>query len=207
MSKFFLKLTTLSIFAILLTACFNPQAEPEPTEPTTEETEESTETTEDPTESVEDPAATEDEATTEEMMKDKVTEDAMMMEMDEEMEKSMMMEEKFDYQGTLEDVTGGNSSGTAMAKYADGSYKLVATFENLPEPKEDYFYEGWVVRKGANMSVISTGALEKVDGEYINTYMSEQDLTDHTFYVLTIEPDDGDPAPADHVVEGTMKAI
>lgn len=39
----------------------------------------------------------------------------------------------------------------------------------------------------------------------MNTYSSGEDLTDHNFYVLTIEPDDGNPAPADHIVEGTLK--
>ena len=78
------------------------------------------------------------------------------------------------------------------------------TFENLPNPVGTDFYEGWIVRKGLRFDVISSGRVEKVGGVYTNTYSSGQDLTDHDFYVLTIEPDDGDPAPAGHILEGTL---
>lgn len=141
------------------------------------------------------------------------TEDAMMKKVDDEMMKGMMSM-TYEYSGQLADVTdgndvrgintGGNSSGVARASFKDGSYMLLATFENLPDPAGTDFYEGWVVRKGENLSVISTGKAEKTVGKYSNTYSSGSDLTDHTFCVLTIEPDDGDPAPADHILEGTM---
>ncbi len=122
-------------------------------------------------------------------------------------------EPTYQYQGDLSDVTGGETvtgintnnqaSGVAKARYTDGSYELLATFDGLPEPEGTDFYEGWVVRNNPQ-SVISTGEAELVDGSYENTYSSDQDLTDHDFYVLTIEPDDGDPAPAGHILEGTM---
>lgn len=118
------------------------------------------------------------------------------------------------YVGTLADVTEGNdvrgintegdSTGLAQAVYKDGSYELTVAFENLPDPVGDDFYEGWVVRKGVNSNVISSGALKKVDGFYVNNFGSDEDLTDHDFYVLTLEPNDGDPAPADHILEGTL---
>lgn len=107
--------------------------------------------------------------------------------------------------GALADVTGGGAYGIARSTVENGQYKLFMTGGGLPEPSEDYFYEGWVVRRGENMSVISTGALEYVDGEYVNAFMSSTDFLDHTFYVLTLEPNDGDPAPAEHILEGTMK--
>lgn len=121
----------------------------------------------------------------------------------EMIEEEVMM--TYQYQGQLKDVTGGNSSGVARANFADGVYGVVAIFENLPEPTGNDFYEGWLVRQGADSSVISTGKTKTVDGQHINVYESNKDFTDHTFYVLTIEPDDGDPAPADHVLEGTLK--
>ncbi|MGB0757399.1 MAG: anti-sigma factor domain-containing protein [Patescibacteria group bacterium] len=123
---------------------------------------------------------------------------------------------EYAYSGVLTDVTieqnvtrvdtGGNASGIAQADYSDGVYKLLATFENLPEPNGDDFYEGWIVRPEP-FNFISTGPVEKVDGVYTNTYMSGADLTDYPVYVLTIEPNDGDPAPDEHVVEGMMKKI
>lgn len=98
--------------------------------------------------------------------------------------------------------TGDNASGVASAVF-DGQYKLVATFDNLPDPVGTDFYEGWVVRKG-NFNVISTGKLERDNGVYVNNFTDSRDLLDHNFYVLTLEPDDGDPAPADHIVEGDI---
>lgn len=120
----------------------------------------------------------------------------------------------YQYNGELDDVTdgktirgvntGGNSFGIAQAAYLDSQYHLLATFENLPDPQGTDFYEGWVVRTGSRFNVISSGKLDKVGGAYQNVFTSAEDLTDHAFYVLTLEPDDGDPAPADHIVEGTM---
>ena len=123
----------------------------------------------------------------------------------------------YQFRGELFDVTdgatvtgvntGNKATGEAQANFEDGEYSLKATFKDLPDPQGTDFYEGWVVRKGLSFSVISTGRAEKVDGEYQNIYKSQEDLLDHDFYVLTIEPDDGDPEPAEHILEGTMKSI
>jgi hypothetical protein len=153
-----------------------------------------------------------------EMMKDSemMGSDEMMKKVDDGMMKEMMTM-TYQYSGRLEDVTrgddvrglntGGESGGVAQANYADGKYNLLVTFENLPDPVGTDFYEGWIVRKGLNFDVISSGVLKKVDGVYTNTYSSGQDLTDHDFYVLTLEPDDGNPAPADHILEGTLISL
>ncbi|MFC1649291.1 anti-sigma factor [Patescibacteria group bacterium] len=126
---------------------------------------------------------------------------------DSESGKAMGGEIDYDFTGTLSEIGGGcGCSGMAHAKYDSGGYVVAAEFENLPELEQGYFYEGWVVRKSPQ-SVISTGKLAKSDGKYTNVYPSEKDLTDHDFYVLTIEPDDGDPAPAEHVLEGTLNPV
>jgi hypothetical protein len=148
------------------------------------------------------------------MMKDLgASEDGLMMEMNDSMMEAMMAM-VYEYSGVLTDVTDGkdvrgvntasNSTGVAKANHKDGHYDLLVKFENLPEPVGTDFYEGWIVRKGSNFNVISSGALKKVGGVYMNTYASGTDLTDHDFYVLTLEPDDGDPSPADHILEGTL---
>ena len=126
----------------------------------------------------------------------------------ESMEKSMTKDEpttmeNYQYSGSLTDVSGGNASGTANATFDENGYIAFATFENLPELEEGFFYEGWVVRNSP-LDVISSGALEMDGGNYINNFKSETDLTDHNFYVLTLEPDDGDPAPAEHILEGIL---
>ncbi len=109
----------------------------------------------------------------------------------------------FELEATLLDVSGGTATGTAGAYYDDG-YVLIASFENLPPLEEGYFYEGWVVRHEP-LSVLSTGEAPLQDGTFVNEFTSEDDLMDHTFYVLTLEPDDGDPAPAAHILEGTLE--
>ena len=138
--------------------------------------------------------------------------DASVMDGVEVLEEEPVIE--YEYLGDLSDVTkgktilsintGGLSSGTAEAIFENNTYKLKAEFKNLPELSNGNFYEGWVVRKGLRFSVLSTGKAEKIDGVYINTFESGIDLRDHDFYVLTIEPNDGDPAPADHILEGKM---
>lgn len=110
------------------------------------------------------------------------------------------------YKGDLDPVDGSNSSGVAMASFKDGEYMMRAEIRDLPDPEEGFFYEGWVVRKEP-FAFISTGELEKEGDAWINVYNSSTDYTDYNRYVLTIEPDDGDPAPADHVVEGDMMKV
>lgn len=154
-----------------------------------------------------------DEETEAMMMKAEQTGDAMMKNVDDTMMKEMMTM-VYQYSGQLADVTegktirgistDGESSGIAKANFKDSAYSLLVTFENLPDPQGTDFYEGWVVRKGSQFSVISTGEVEKIDEVYTDTYLSGKDLTDHDFYVLTLEPDDGNPAPASHILEGTM---
>ena len=98
----------------------------------------------------------------------------------------------------------GKAAGKIEAGFIDENYKMYARFGNLPEPTDGAFYEGWLVKKDTN-SVISTGKAKYIDGKFVNTYTSAKDLTDHKFYVLTLEPNDGDPKPADHILEGTLK--
>lgn len=93
-----------------------------------------------------------------------------------------------------------NSSGTALINNTD----LLVTFNQLPDISSDFFYEGWLVKSG---SFISTGeVLKNNDGVFVDTY-SGTGLDDYTRYVLTLEPRDNDPAPADHVVENDFVTI
>ncbi|PIQ78601.1 hypothetical protein COV82_00355 [Candidatus Peregrinibacteria bacterium CG11_big_fil_rev_8_21_14_0_20_46_8] len=133
------------------------------------------------------------------------SEDTMMKEVTDSERKMMMSDEmQYMYAGKLKDVSGGNAEGMAQATFENGEYKLLATFDNLPALDSGFFYEGWVVRKSP-FHFVSTGRVDRINGVYTNVYSSADDLTDHTMYVLTLEPDDDDPAPADHIVEGNMK--
>ncbi|MBU1018192.1 hypothetical protein KKA33_04155 [Patescibacteria group bacterium] len=150
------------------------------------------------------------------MMMEKIEEDSTAKENDDNMVQKMMVM-IYDYYGDLVDVVKGKtilglsfagieSSGRAEAVFENGTYYLRAILYYLPIPKDDSFYEGWIVRKSP-FSVISTGKAQLIDDRYVNIYRSAQDLTDHDFYVLTLEPNDGDPAPAAHVLEGLMEKV
>ncbi len=133
-----------------------------------------------------------------------VTEDEMITEVVDE-GLIAIQNRSYDIIGTLDDVSGGSAFGTAKALFTDNTYTLYVTMEDLPALENNFFYEGWIVQE-APMNVISTGKIEQLsDGTWSNTYMSKQDLTDHTFYVLTLEPNDGDPTPATHMLKGKMQ--
>jgi len=150
--------------------------------------------------------------TNEQKMEGVPLDDEMIIEVDEK-DVASMMGMTYQYVGELIDVTKGEirgintqglTKGIAKSNFDGEQYLLLATFENLPEPAGDDFYEGWIVQLDPFM-FLSTGIVKKVDGVYTNVYKSGEDLTNYNFYVLTIEPNDGDPAPADHIVEGTMQ--
>ena len=152
--------------------------------------------------------------TSEKSMTGEPTDDEMMIETDEN-DLDAMKEITYQYEGELSDVTkrevrdintGGEAVGIAKSNYDGAQYSLLATFENLPTPTSDDFYEGWIVQKDPFM-FLSTGIVRKIGGVYTNIYKSRQDLTNYDFYVLTIEPNNGDPAPADHILEGTMNSL
>jgi len=106
--------------------------------------------------------------------------------------------------------TGGAAVGIAEAGLLNTSrYLLQVEIVGLPELPEGYFYEGWLINSDVSpFSVISTGALDNEDGvTYTNVFDSETDYTNHLEYVLTLEPDDGDPAPAEHVASGVFQGV
>ena len=115
-----------------------------------------------------------------------------------------MMLESYDYSGALADVTSGGAYGIVKAGYEDGVYKLYASLGDLPELQEGMFFEGWVVKRGENMQVISTGELVELEDGFVNLYESTENLTGFDFYVVTSEWDDGDPSPGLHILEGEM---
>jgi hypothetical protein len=139
----------------------------------------------------------------EKMKEMKPTEDTTQIEV-KGVDMGIMMMNEYELKASLHDVTGGNATGIANSTFKDGSYSLYASFANLKEPNNDDFYEGWLVRKDP-FDFISTGKVEKLGGMYTNIYSSQKDLSKYNLYVLTLEPNDGNPAPAKHIVEGVLK--
>lgn len=127
----------------------------------------------------------------------------------EAMEKAILqnLPPTYQLQANLSNVFGGDGSGIVQAGFIEGKYQLTATFENLPLPGGTDFYEGWVVRDEPK-NVVSTGKVSRTDeGVFMNFFTNDEDLSDYTRYILTIEPDDGDPAPAAHVLEGEFLTL
>src|SRR5680860_149903 len=112
-------------------------------------------------------------------------------------------------QATLKDVTTASSAtGTVSAKYYDDNeYELVANFSNLPNITNGEFFEGWLVNQ-TTKDYLSTGAVEYTsEGQVVNNFTGAQDYQTqgYTFYVLTLEPNDNNRAPAKHILEGTLE--
>jgi len=120
------------------------------------------------------------------------------------------------YFGELQDVTdgkiirdvdtGGVASGSVGVVLKDGVYTLTATFTGLQQPNGSDFYEGWIINESTS-ELISVGQAAKADDNYTISYNMGEDYTAYTKFALTIEADDGESAPADHILEGTTKLV
>lgn len=103
---------------------------------------------------------------------------------------------------TLEDVADGESSGEAWIILNDNITYHRVFARNMPELQNDDFYEGWLVQKSTG-EFFSTGKMtfnEKYQN-WLLEYQTEGDKTNYTKVVITLEPNDGDPAPAKHIIE------
>ncbi len=112
-------------------------------------------------------------------------------------------EEWFAY-GAVNGVEGVNANGVTQSHlFEDGRYLHTVTL-NIEVPEDGYFYEGWIVN---GPSVISTGHLKNPFGDVRHSlrFEADTDYTDHLSVIVTLEPDDGDPAPAGHVAQGKLK--
>ena len=105
----------------------------------------------------------------------------------------------------LADVTGGGSFGLAFSTFEKSSYTLVAKMGNLPELSEGSHYEGWIVKRGNEMRVMSVGEAKQNEDQFMIVFKSQEDLTTYDFFVLTLELDEINLAPAKHILEGTFR--
>lgn len=105
----------------------------------------------------------------------------------------------------LADVTGGGSFGLAFTTREDGRQVLISKMGNLPPLEDGFFYEGWIVRRTNEMSIVSVGAVQLVKDQFVNVFISDTDLSEYNFFVLTLESPDGNPAPGKHILEGTFR--
>ena len=121
------------------------------------------------------------------------------------------------HEANLLDVTGGSEirsvafentdiSGYGMAYWDEetSAFHLGAHLDNLPTPNGDDFYEGWLVQQSPFKFISTWEVMKTEDGKMVNKFDSSIDYSTYDFYVLNLEPNDNDPAPADHILEGTI---
>jgi hypothetical protein len=103
-------------------------------------------------------------------------------------------------QTSLTAVEGYAGMGTAIRAFEDGKFYLKLQASGLSMLEKGYFYEGWLSKDG---EVLSTGRMEvSADGSGVLYYTASQDRTAYHKVVITLEPEDGNPAPDTHILEG-----
>lgn len=110
------------------------------------------------------------------------------------------------FEAELTDVSGGDSSGMATATYSAGNY-LHDVEAKLPPLEEDFFYEGWLVKKLPVLSVLSSGVMVENEDGFQLSFESSENLTDHTSVVITLESGERDDKPEVHIIEGELEEI
>ena len=105
----------------------------------------------------------------------------------------------------LADVTGGTSYGLAYVKFEKLKFTLYAKMGGLPTPSDDYHYEGWIVHRNTGMKIVNVGRAIQDKDQYIIAYSSSENLLTYDFFVLTLEQNDENNAPAEHILEGMIR--
>ena len=110
--------------------------------------------------------------------------------------------------GPITGVEGAPANGVAQAHYFDSGVFFHTAQINIESPEEGFFHEGWLVNPETK-EVISTGHLRSLMGDTRHRlqFESDRDLRAFSKVVVTLEPDDGNPAPASHVAEGIFRVV
>ncbi len=108
----------------------------------------------------------------------------------------------------LPDVSKSGATGTAwLAVYNGKTYHRVIAKNMPPLPGTD-FYEGWLVKNPVPGGFISSGKMkyDPATKEARLDFVTDKDMSDYRFVVITSEPDDGNPAPDKHIIEARFPA-
>lgn len=101
----------------------------------------------------------------------------------------------------LKDVSGGQVVGTGW-RYFDGN-KFMQKIEasRLPAVGKGFYYEGWLV---SDQGFFSIGRMAEEEGTGRLYYATNKDKSEFKGAVVTLEPEDGNPAPDKHILEGNF---
>lgn len=105
----------------------------------------------------------------------------------------------------LADVTGGSRFGLTHTRFFGGVFTLIAQMGGLTELADNLTYHGWLVKRGDGMRVVDLGTVQKINEGFFLVYQSKQNFSSYDFFVLTLEPDDGNNTPAEHLLEGLIR--
>ena len=100
------------------------------------------------------------------------------------------------------------ANGLAKVHVFEKGVSLHTLQVNVALPKDGSFYEGWLVDPKTKER-ISTGHLNSLFGDVRHNldYQAERDLSTFTNVIITLEKDDGNPAPGIEVATGTLKEL
>ena len=107
--------------------------------------------------------------------------------------------------GALGGVNGVNANGVVQAHgFEDGAYRLTIQL-NVERAPEGVFYEGWLLREGAEP--VSTGHLRSRFGDVRHALQFDTDADLREFLQVAVmrESDDGNPAPGERIAEGVLR--
>ncbi|HAI98589.1 TPA: hypothetical protein DCL30_03585 [Candidatus Peribacteria bacterium] len=108
--------------------------------------------------------------------------------------------------GALNGVGGSVANGVAQAYLFEGGAYDLSLQLNAQIAKEGTFYEAWL--KTGSGQMLSAGHLVNHFGDVRHQlqFESKEDFSGDLRVVVTLEKDDGNPAPSDQVIaEGTLK--
>lgn len=95
--------------------------------------------------------------------------------------------------------------GKATRIYQNGQFALDIVSE-LPAPKENYFYECWLMIPEP-INYISIGRMiQETDGKYHLKFIVNNDYTNYNNIVVTLEADDNNSAPSATILQGEFVA-
>lgn len=110
---------------------------------------------------------------------------------------------KSDLDQTLElrDAHGGATQARFTRKISRG-HSSFSVIGELPKAEKGYTYEVWAVESDPYKFMSLGKMVERTDAKYGLVFESNEDLRDFSDIIITLEKNDGDPAPSAHVLEG-----
>ncbi|HUV47285.1 MAG TPA: hypothetical protein VMW29_04070 [Candidatus Bathyarchaeia archaeon] len=103
----------------------------------------------------------------------------------------------------IRDLVGSGAEGEVKRAFSDGKFYYRLNVSGLRLPEKGYYFEGWF-KKGDDF--LSVGRLElSALGEAKLYYTASEDRSEYNQILVTLEPEDGNEAPAKAVLEGEFE--